>query len=67
MSTASCDEMSGVRFIPSAVISKIHERIAEGTKPSARNRTTAFIIHAGASNVGRKIDAAWISSHDTTA
>jgi hypothetical protein len=60
-------EISAVRFIPCGVMSKIHERIAERTKPSARSTTTTFIIHGGASKVGRKIDAAWISSQETTA
>ena len=48
-------------------MSKIHERIVERMKPSARSTMIAFIMHGGASKVGRKIDAAWISSQETTA
>jgi len=59
-------EMSAVRFIPCGVMSKTHARIAERMKPRARNTTIAFIIHGGALNVGRKIDAAWITSHEAT-
>src|SRR5262249_12399355 len=66
MSTASSGEMSTVLFIPCGVMSKTHERTAEITKPNARSTTTTFIIQGGALNVGRKIDAAWTNSHETT-
>ena len=62
----SSGETSAVRFIPSGVISKAHEIIRATTKPSARNTVNAFITQLGASNVGNKIDAAWIKSQETT-
>ena len=36
-------------------------------KPSTSNATNASITHAGASSIGRKIEAASISSQATTA
>jgi hypothetical protein len=60
-------EMSFVRFRPSGVASNAQEIITDMTKPKARRTTKAFITQVGASNVGSKIDAAWMSSHATTA
>ena len=48
------------------VASKAHEIITEITKRRAKKTTRAFITQAGASKVGRRIDAAWTSSHATT-
>ena len=36
-------------------------------KPAATTAMNTFITHGGASYVGKRIDAAWISSHATTA
>src|SRR5207247_126346 len=56
-----------VRFRPCGVASNAQEIITEMTNPKARKTTKAFITQAGASNVGSRIDAAWISNHATTA
>jgi hypothetical protein len=61
-------EISAVRFIPCCVMSKIHERIAERTKVQREKHDDVLLIIAGgASKVGRKIEAAWISSQEATA
>ena len=58
---------SSVRFRPSGVASNAQEIITKMTNPKARNTTKAFITQVGASNVGSKIDAAWMSNQATTA
>jgi len=60
-------ETSFVRFRPSGVASNAQEIITDMTKPKARRTTKAFITQFGASNVGSKIDAAWMTSQATTA
>src|SRR5438874_6986346 len=56
-----------VRFRPSGVASNAQEIITEMINPKPRKTTKAFITQVGASKVGSKIDAAWTSSHATTA
>src|SRR3954467_9798309 len=56
-----------VRLRPSGVASNAQEIITEMTNPKARKTTNAFITQGGASNVGNKMEAAWINSHATTA
>ena len=57
---------SSVRLIPSGVSSKAQAKISAIGKLDAIAATKTFITHAGASNVGNKIVAAWSSSHETT-
>src|SRR6266576_2686739 len=59
--------MFSVRLRPSGVASNAQEIVTEMTNPKARKTTKAFITQAGASNVGNRIDAAWIKSQATTA
>jgi hypothetical protein len=54
-------------LIPSGVSSNAQARITAIGKPSTTAITTTFITQLGASNVGSKIDAAWMSNHATTA
>jgi len=58
---------SSARLIPSGVNSNAHARTSAIGKPSATTATTTFITQAGASNVGKRIDAAWMSSQAITA
>ena len=60
-------ETSFVRFRPSGVVSNAQEIITARTNPKPRKTTKAFITQFGASNVGSKIDAAWMTSQATTA
>ena len=53
--------------MPSGVSSKAQAKIIASGNPSATAAMNTFITHGGASNVGNKIDASWISSHATTA
>jgi hypothetical protein len=54
-------------FIPDGVISKVQATIIATTKPTAMITTKDFITDGGTSNVGKRIDAAWMSSHAITA
>ena len=56
--TNSSGETFSVRFIPCGVISKAQAMKIASAKPRPRKTTNAFITQAGASNVGRRIDAA---------
>ena len=58
---------SPVRFTPCGVSSKAQAMTSAIGNPAAIAMTNIFITHPGASKVGNKIDAAWISSHATTA
>ena len=57
---------SDSRLIPSGVISKAQEKPRAIGKPMASKATRIFMAEAGASKVGRRIDAAWMRSHETT-
>src|SRR5215831_15458039 len=63
----SSGERSSVRFKPSGVISYAQEINSATAKPSPSNTTNAVMIQSGASSIGKKNDALWISSHATTA
>src|SRR6266576_3391901 len=54
-------------LIPSGVISNAHEKISATGKPKMMTMINIFITQNGASKAGKKIDAAWINSHATTA
>jgi hypothetical protein len=60
-------ETSSARTIPSGVISKAHANTTANGKPRVRAAIKIFIVHVGASKVGRMMEAAWISSQATTA
>ena len=59
--------ISDSRLIPSGVISKAQEKTSATGKQRTITITKTFMTQAGASKVGNKIEAAWISSHATTA
>ena len=63
----SCGVTSSARLIPSGVSSNAHARISATGKPRITALTNTFITHEGASNVGKRIEAAWTSSHATIA
>src|SRR6266566_3744613 len=58
---------SSERRSPSGVSSNAHARIRATGKPRITAVTNTFITHGGASKVGKRIEAAWISSHATIA
>src|SRR4051812_5817362 len=58
---------SDSRLIPSGVISNAQDKTSAAGNPRIRTTTNTFIVHAGASKVGKRIDAAWISSQAITA
>jgi hypothetical protein len=57
---------SSTRTRPSGVNSNAQARISAIRKPSAAVVIKTFITQAGASNVGKTIEAAWISNQATT-
>ena len=59
---ASSGETSSVRFNPSGVASNAHETKTARINPSVSRTTNAFMTQGGASKVGSRIEAAWITS-----
>src|SRR4029077_17351198 len=58
--------ISDSSLIPSDVSSKAHDRMRTAGKPGMMTTMRNFITQEGESKAGRKIDAAWRSSHATT-
>jgi hypothetical protein len=57
-----------LRFLDGPTNSKFQmpEKISVARNPRTRRKTTTFITHGGASKVGSRIDAAWITNQATT-
>src|SRR6266850_1019971 len=58
---------SSERLSPSGVRSNAQARISATGKPRITAVTNTFITHEGASNVGNRMEVAWIRSQATTA
>ena len=63
----SLGRTSSARLIPSGVSSKAQAKTSAIGKPKRTTRITTFNTHGGASNVGKRIDDAWINNHATIA
>src|SRR5439155_26970804 len=62
-----CVVTSSARLIPSGVSSNAHARISATGNPRITAVTNTFITHGGASNVGKRMEPAWINNHATIA
>src|SRR5262245_43494208 len=58
--------ISDSSLMPSGVNSNAHDKTRATGKHSTSSATRTFIAHGGASKVGKSIEAAWMSSQETT-